>query len=194
MSAPPFGCNLIRSPNAGGRTLLENWVEDRLNRSSDGEVSTSVELKNGHKNLITGEKADHQFLTTTADYYKQPDSRPKEAQAGVLTRKRYQDALQEVLDEERAEEMRKQEEERQRLEARRANPRIPTQPGPPQFDSSCLNEKPITVWSQLHEAYKTATKGQIVGGTAGEEFKRSAKFSTPLVHQLDKQDDIPYQL
>ena len=39
-----------------------------------------------------------------------------------------------------------------------------------------------------------ATKGQIVGGTAGEEFKRSAKFSTPLVHQLDKQDDIPYQL
>lgn len=49
---------------------------------------------------ITGEKADHQFLTTTADYYKQPDSRPKEAQAGVLTRKRYQDALQEVLDEE----------------------------------------------------------------------------------------------
>jgi len=71
-----------------------------LNRTSDGEVSTSVELKNGHKNLITGERADHQFLTTTADYYKQPDSRPKEAQAGVLTRKRYQDALQEVLDEE----------------------------------------------------------------------------------------------
>jgi hypothetical protein len=74
--------------------------KDRLNRTSDGEVSTSVELKNGHKNLITGERADHQFLTTTADYYKQPDSRPKEAQAGVLTRKRYQDALQEVLDEE----------------------------------------------------------------------------------------------
>ena len=71
-----------------------------MNRTSDGEVSTSVELKNGHKNLITGERADHQFLTTTADYYKQPDSRPKEAQAGVLTRKRYQDALQEVLDEE----------------------------------------------------------------------------------------------
>ena len=30
MSAPPFGCNLIRSPNAGGRTLLENWVEVSL--------------------------------------------------------------------------------------------------------------------------------------------------------------------
>ena len=40
---------------------------------------------------------------------------------------------------------------------------------------------------------KPLRKSRLVGGTAGPEFKRSAKYSTPIVHQLDPQIDVPCQ-
>jgi hypothetical protein len=61
--------------------------------------------------------------------------------------------------------------------------------------SSTKPTKRLNIFSTIYSSSSfRANKGQIVGGTAGQEFKRSAKYSTPLVHQLDKQDDIPYQL
>ena len=37
------------------------------------------------------------------------------------------------------------------------------------------------------------SKRRLVGGTAGPEFKRSAQYSTPIVHQMDEQVDVPCQ-
>ena len=53
MSARPFGCNLIRRPNAGGRTLLENWVEERATKQFDETSDRQSILRNGHNNIVS---------------------------------------------------------------------------------------------------------------------------------------------
>ena len=56
MSARPFGCNLIRRPNAGGRTLLENWVEERATKQFDEKNDRQSILRNGHNNIVSSQK------------------------------------------------------------------------------------------------------------------------------------------
>ena len=118
MSARPFGCNLIRRPNAGGRTLLENWVEERATKPFDEKNDRQSILRNGHNNIvctiiyllyllylyinfqISGETEENLNLTTTAEYYQIPEKPPGESEPGSLTKLRYQRALQQVLDDE----------------------------------------------------------------------------------------------
>jgi hypothetical protein len=49
----PFGCNLIRRPNAGGRTLLENWVEERATRKFDEKDDRNTILRYGHNSIVS---------------------------------------------------------------------------------------------------------------------------------------------
>ena len=53
MSARPFGCNLIRRPNAGGRTLLENWVEERATKQFDENADRQQIQRKGHSNIVS---------------------------------------------------------------------------------------------------------------------------------------------
>merc|ERR1712142_251765 len=180
MSARPFGCNLIRRPNAGGRTLLENWVEERATKQFDENADRQQIQRKGHSNIISGEPGDNLNLTTTAEYYQIPEKPLKESEPGSLAKLRHQRALQQVLEEERKSQLEDE-------PPRRENPHIPRPPEPAKCAPTWIQEKPLSVWSELQ------SKRRLVGGTAGPEFKRSATYSTPIVHQLDEQVDVPCQ-
>jgi hypothetical protein len=70
---------------------------------------------------------------------------------------------------------------------RRENPLIPKPPQAAKCSPTWIQETPLSVWSELQ------SKRRLVGGTAGPQFKRSAQYSTPIVHQLDEQIDVPCQ-
>ena len=51
----------------------------------------------------------------------------------------------------------------------------------------------IAVWNEI-TTEKYFRKKRIDGCSAGKTFSKSAQFSTPIVHQMDDQNnDIPYQ-
>lgn len=169
--------------NANGRTLLANWVEERATLHIDSDVDRKDILKRGHKNIITGEPYQGEKTTTHATYYTQPQPKPKEAGATSLSKLRYEQALFEVL-----EETEREEANQFKQPVKRTNPTLPRPPSPPTHGVQWLQEKPISVWSELH------SKKRIDGCSAGKTFSKSAQFSTPIVHQMDDQNnDIPYQ-
>lgn len=96
------GRNEIRFNNAGGKCLLENWVEERATQHleatdiNSSDVNCAQVHRNGHKGLLTLQKdAKAAKNTTVGDSYR-PPTFPQVATVGRLERSFYEQTVNQV--------------------------------------------------------------------------------------------------
>ncbi|XP_028399148.1 sperm-associated antigen 8-like [Dendronephthya gigantea] len=185
-----YSVNTLRVNNSGGRTLLENWVEERACKQYEEPDRKQSHLhKHGHKGILTT-KFDSKVenLSTTKDSYRQPSG------SGVRAKGKKLELLEKHLVEKLSAEV--QEEfhppptppdyksvTKQDFFSNEFIPRerVPRQP------HDVVKEQPLTYWSEkadrIHGVSQVKTKDT--------PFRKNASFSTPVEHQLN--DQKPYE-
>ena len=195
------GRNEIRFNNAGGRCLLENWVEERATQHLEDEVvdtnrdelNCAQTLQNGHKFLLT-QKDDVSADTTNRVDFKSPQF-PRVATQGKMQSRLLNDIINEVTLEQKKQEQAKF--DQMNLEMNRLQTKSVKQadfdkenfvfkPPTPVQHHDLYNESQLSFWSDNPEKIhgKSATR------VANAPFRKNAAFSKP--HWEYRGEELPH--
>ena len=185
-----FSVNTMRVNNSGGRTLLENWVEERACKQYEEPDKKQSHLhKYGHKGILTTNfESKVENLSTTKDSYRQPSG------SGTRAKGRKLELLEKQLIEKLSSEVQAE---------------FHPPPSPPDYKSvtkrdffsneftpiervperfhDVVREQPLTYWSEKVNIVHGVSQVQ----TKDTPFRKNASFSTPVENQLN--DTKPYE-
>ncbi|EDO37651.1 predicted protein [Nematostella vectensis] len=175
--------SIIRHSNNGGKTLLDNWVEERQSAPfEDPSVSIPQLHKFGHRGVLTTDfEAEPEKLTTVRHSYRSPEP------LGIRTIGVREQMMREELMKQVSEEVQQEfnppppEVEYKSVTHKDFNKEFTPIVKEPTMPHDLCKEQPATFWSER----STEVHGISQVKTKDTPFRKNAAFSTPIDEYRD---------